>query len=422
MNDASKSQSAVYASLLLFAVSAAFLFYKYILQVSPVVMTDQLMQAFSLTGTSLGFLVGFYFYTYMLMQIPSGILLDRWGVKRIMGLALLICALGAWLLSTTQSFSLACLARLLMGFGAAFATTSYMKVSSGYFPARYFPLFMGLFGTACMSGAGSAGLPLSLLVHRIGWRHTLLLCALVGVGLWMLFLLVMRVVERQRIQHDAAPSMQQGFKLQDIGRMLKNRMNILLILYGGFAFIPVTVFGGLWGVPFLVSARALSQEAAASAVSLIFVGFALGGLLIALVASRFEIPRRRMMLMGTGLAALSLAVVIYWPHLSMWPVEILLFLFGLGTSGFVQSYTLVKELNPSALVATVIGIFNMGEPLCGAVADPLVGKLLDLHWQGQMQAGARVYSAHAYHVGLSVLMVYLGLALLCACFVKERTA
>jgi MFS family permease len=402
-------------SWLIFLISASFLFYKYILQISPSVMTNELMNAYSLTGTSLGFLVGFYYYTYLIMQIPSGILLDKYGTRLVTSIAIFLCALGGLLFAMTQSFVIACYARLLIGLGASFATTSYMKLCSIWFPARYFPLLSGLFGTACMLGACTAEAPLAYFVHGFGWRNTLLFCGLSGVLLSLLFSFFV-TNQYKTVGNYAVDKVE--FRIRQLGVLFRSRHNLALILYGGLAFTPVAVFGGLWGTPFLTVAYMLSKSAAATAVSLVFLGFAVGGVVIGWLGNHY-IKKLPIVIGGTASAILCLIAILYVPHMPLWLLYTAIFLFGFGSSSFLLSYAIARSTNSVALVGTVIGIINMGDPICGAFAEPLIGKILDLHWGGLYVNGARAFSIHAYHLGLSVLIGYLILALLCCYFIKE---
>lgn len=414
-NSNPRQHSNTYAWLV-FILSAGFLFYKYILQVSPAVMTDDFMRAFDLTGTGLGVLVGFYFYTYMIMQVPSGIILDKYGSHKPTTLAILICAVGAALLAYTNQYALACIARLLMGLGAAFATTSYMKLASHWFAPRLFPLLSGLFGTACMLGAGTAEAPMAYLVHAVGWRDTLLVASLAGVVLMIVFYWAASPSHhagREKHQHS------DSFQWSLIGSILKQRSNLPLILYGGLAFTPATVFGGLWGVPFLQAAYHVDKSTAATSISLIFFGFAIGGLIVGFIgkSSRQLVP---IMTIGTTLATLFLCAVIYVPHMPYWGINACLSLYGIFSAGFLMSYTVAKNINISTIVGTVIGVFNMGDPLCGAIADPLIGKVLDLNWHGKITDGVRIFDLSAYHAALSLVVVYLLLAVFCCFFIREN--
>lgn len=402
---------------LVFFLSACFLFYKYILQISPSVMSADLMKTYSLSGTALGFLVGFYFYTYLIMQIPSGILLDCYGPHKVTTFAILICACGILLFAHTHFFSIACVARLMIGFGAAFATTSYMKLGNNWFPPTYFPLLSGLFGTACMAGAGTAQAPLAWLINLFNWREALDICAVAGFILCLLFFIF---VKNHPAQSEHAPLKEQNrFSWMNFWAIVTKKSNWPLLLYGGFAFTPIAVLGGLWGAPYLIAAYQLTKHSAATTISLVFFGFAVGGILIGFIGklSKKQLP---IIITGTSLAFVCMCLLLYVPNLSLITLDCLIFALGFFSSSFLLSYAIARNINNAAVVATVIGIINMGDPLCGAIAEPLIGKILDLNWHGAMVDDVRIFSVHAYHMGLSVLNLYFILALICCLFIKEE--
>lgn len=403
---------------LVFALSACFLFYKYILQVSPAVMTHELMQTYALTGTSLGFLVGFYFYTYMIMQIPAGILLDKFGTRRLTSAAIFLCALGILIFSQTSSFAVACFARLVIGFGAAFATISYMKVTTTWFPYRYFPLLSGLFGTACMLGAGTAGAPLAWLITVVHWRGTLVICAVIGFALTFLFWFFIKDhnPHSEVPEHHAAD---EKFSWKELQKLLYQKSNWALILYGGLAFTPAAVFGGLWGVPYLMGTFHLPKIVAASSASLVFFAFAIGCFCAGWIG-RFSNKQLPIVITGTTLSLICISIIIYSTSLPLWLLNTCIFLFGFGSGGFVLSYAIARNINSLAIVGTVIGFINMGDPLFGGIAEPLIGKILDSHWDGTEIDHVRIFSTHAYQLGLSVLVAYLICALACCFFIKEN--
>src|SRR3989344_3896364 len=113
-----------YYPWIVWSLGALFFFYKYLLQVSPSVMSKELMQTFSLTGAGLGNLAACFFYAYLFMQIPVGLLLDRYGPRLIMTFSILVCSIGVFIFAHANSIFIASISRAMMGFGAAFAAVS----------------------------------------------------------------------------------------------------------------------------------------------------------------------------------------------------------------------------------------------------------------------------------------------------------
>src|SRR6185437_6932828 len=171
---------------------AGFLFYKYVLQVSPSIMTHQLMQEFEVNGAGLGNLAATFFYAYFITQLFVGILLDKYSVRLLSAIAILISGLGACLFANTHSLFLAGVYRAMMGFGAAFATVCYLKTTAVWFKPNQFAFISGLLATAAMLGAVFGEAPLSFVVQSYGWRNCLMGCGIAGILLAVLFFVVVR--------------------------------------------------------------------------------------------------------------------------------------------------------------------------------------------------------------------------------------
>ncbi len=414
MNTTVEQKTTPYAWLVWFAC-ALFLFYKYILQVYPSIITQQLMAEFHLTGLGLGNLAAYFYYSYLVTQLFVGLLLDKYSPRLLTTLAIVLCALGVLLFAQTHSLTIAAVARTMIGIGVAFSTVSYMKMTSLWFPPKKFAFVCGLLATASMLGAVFGQAPLSLLVKTNGWRHALVYCALLGFAIAALFL---TVAKDKQIQRSKPYVEKYALQWTDFLTIFKNKQNWLLTFYSGLAFSPIAVFGGLWGNPFLVEAYKISTTQAASLITFSFLGLAAGGPLLGLL-SNYLGKRKPTMYFGTLLSCVSLAIVLYSQHLPYGPLSILLFLFGFGIGSFMLGFTVGRETNILALTATVIALINTGDALFNAITEPLIGQLLDSHWTGKIVNGTHYFTVSNYHFALAVLPAYLFAALFFLYFVKE---
>lgn len=394
-------------------IAASFFFYKYLIQVSPSVMTSDLMKAFHVNGVGLGNLSAFYFYAYLIMQIPVGIMLDRFSPRIITTGAIFLCSLSIFAFSQTETLWMACLSRALMGVGASFAAVSCFKLASIWFAPKRFALVSGMFMTAAMLGAVGGQMPLSVLVENLGWRTALELVSLAGIILCGIYFLAVRDKEGK---HNL-PHVTQKVS-HSLTSIISNKQTWFLSLFSGLAFAPVSVFGGLWGVPFLEIAYNLPRADAALAISSIFIGFAVGAPLLGWFSDYME-RRKPILFFGTFLAFLCLTIVIYTSGHSLPMLMGLLFFFGFGTSGFFTSFAMIREVFPLTLAATVLGIMNTFDSVCEALYEPLVGLMLDLTWDGKEINGIHQFSLSAYHISLIVLPISLLLALTTLYFIQE---
>jgi MFS family permease len=403
---------------LVIALTAAFLFYKYILQVSPSIMTDDLMRVFQIQGTGLGNLAASFFYSFLLAQLFVGVLLDRYSPRLLTTIAILLCAAGIYIFSKAHTLSMATWARALMGVGAAFATVSYMKMTSLWFKPNQFAFVGGLLATAAMLGAVAGQVPLSFAVNTFGWRQSLYLCAVSGLILAGLFYLIVR-------DKPASASSETGtiekFSFHDVWMVLNNKQNWLITLYSGLAFSPIDAFAGLWCIPFLKETYQVSHTQAAVLASLIFLGLAFGSPLLGLWSDRLN-KRVSVMLINAFVALVTITLIIYVNHFPLWLLGTLLFIFGFSTGAFMLGFALGRELNKITVAATIIALINTGDIIFSALTQPLIGKLLDAHWHGKLIAGIHNFSALEYRHALSILPVYILLSLILLFFIRESNS
>ena len=397
-------------------VSALFLVYKYILQVSPSVMTNELMQAFHVHATGLGNLSATFFYSYLITQFFVGILLDKYSARYLSAIAILVAAFGAYFFSSADQLWSAEACRLMMGVGAAFATVSYMKVAAMWFRPKQFAFVGGLLATAAMLGAIFGEAPLSLIVDSAGWRESMHMSAILGFVIAGLFIIVIRDRHTTHAFDQRHPP--KAIRFKDVLSVMKKPQNWVLTFYSGLAFSPVAVFGGLWGNPFLEEMHHLTRTQSAYMISLIFWGLLFGGPILGLV-SGFIGRRKPVMLWCAVIGFFCLTSVIYLPSLPIWVDCILLFIFGFCTGAFMLGFAVGREINPIAMAATVIALVNTGDAIFGGFTEPLVGKLLDMQWHGVMRHGVPYFDVTAYHNAFLLLPIYLAIAAGLVFFVKE---
>lgn len=400
---------------LIWFLSSSFIFYKYSLEVSPSIMVPDLMQAFSLDGRALGNLSAFYFYAYLLMQLPVGILLDRFKPRRILTTGILVCAFGAFVFAHAMYLFTAEIGRILMGLGGAFAAVGTMKLISIWFKPKQFALVSGLMMTMGMLGAVVGQAPLAYLTTHYGWRVTMINCSLAGGILALLIGLVIRDKAKTSTRNKKL-SLQEF--IAGILKIISNKQSWLVSIYSGLAFAPISAFAGLWGIPFMMQKYAMTRGLTASLVSLVFIGFALGSPLAGWLSDRID-RRKPIMIVGTSFSLITLSSIIYFPALSLPLLAFAFTVFGFFSGFFFVSFALMREIHSTRLSGTSIGFINMFNALCGALLEPTIGKLLDYGWDHTFVSGARVFSVHDYQQALSILPVTLVIALLLQIFIKE---
>lgn len=420
-------------ALFVCGLGAAFYSYEYFLRILPSVMESSLREHFGLTATGFGFLSAFYYYAYVPMQLPVGVLMDRFGPRRLLTIACLICVVGSFIFSNTIIFHYAATGRFLVGLGSAFGFVGVLKLATIWLPENKMALAAG---TASALGTISATVGDNLLgdmVHDIGWKMTVDWASFVGIGL----AIILWFGVREKTKHvKAVESSKASFKvnLSDLVLILRNRQIWINGMYGCLVYLPTTVFAELWGIPYLTHAHGLSHSGAEFCNSMLFLGFTIGAPLNGYISDK--IARRRLpMFTGALGAAILMTIIIYLPGLNQSTLNVLMFLLGLLYSSQAIVFAVGRELSPENAAGTAIAATNMMVMLGAMFLQPLVGKLLDLSqlWhltntaspfleEAMPNVQELVHSAADYQLALSVIPIGILIAASLTFFLRETYA
>lgn len=402
---------------MVWGLGCLFYFYECLLQVSPSVMSNELMRDFSVTSQTLGILSGVYFYSYAAMQLPGGVLMDYFGPQRLLTLATIVCAISTIAFGMTNNFFMACVARLMIGFGSAFAAVGTMKLAANWFPAQRFALLTGLMVTIGMLGAIGGEAPLALLIDSFGWRHSMLIMGTIGLVLAVLISIIAKdTPKNHEIAHQHP--IEEEHLIPSLLTLIKNKQLWLVACYGGLMYMATPVFCGLWGVPFLMTKMMITKTTAANYISLVFIGWAIASPLWGIFSNRIGL-RKPPMYIGCIGALICSTIFIFAPINNAIYMEILLFAFGIFSAGFLPAFTVAKELCNKKYVATGLSFMNMMNMIGIALAQPLIGFVLDRMWQGELNGNVRIYPLEAYYTGLAILPIGMLIALIILPKIKE---
>lgn len=403
---------------LVWGLGCLFYFYECLLQVSPSVMSHELMHDFGVTSHMLGILSGIYFYFYAGMQLPCGLMTDYFGPRRLLTIATLICASSTIAFGLTEHFLTACIARLMIGFGSAFAVVGTLKFASNWFPAHRFAFLTGMMVTLGMLGAIFGEAPLAIMIDHFGWRHSMLIMGCVGLVIAVLIFTLTNDHSTQALNQTHNDLKEEGTLGQRLMVLIRNKQLWLVAVYGGLMYTPTPVICGLWGVPFLMQSMHIPKAVAANYISLVFFGWALAGPIWGLLTNHWG-RRKPALIIGCLGALITNALFILCPIQNRIAVQVILFLFGVFSSGFLPAFALAKELCDQRYVATTLSFMNMMNMVGIAIVQPAVGFILDNLWNGNMLRGVRVYPISAYHTALAILPIGMLIALLLLPLIKE---
>ncbi len=408
----------------IWSLGAVFYLAGFFQRVAPAVMTRELMQDFSISAAGLGHLSGLYFYSYVAMQIPTGILADTLGPRKLLTGGCLVAGLGTLLFALSPGFFWAGLGRLLIGGSVAVAFVGLLKLSSSWFPKKIYAFVAGNALSIGLIGAVTAGTPLRLLMDIFHWRQIIGITGIMTLVLGGLIWFIVRDWPQEKGYSGFTKKVTRPASLSfssiwvSFFKVLKYPNTLLLFIIPGGIVGCILTFSGLWGVPFLVSHDQISPGRAAGLTSVLLIGWAVGAPVFGWV-SDFMGRRKPLYIAGCFLAALGWAFILFWETLSFGQLILILALTGFFSGCMILSFPFASESVPPSLSGTVSGLTNMGVMMGPMVLQPLVGLILDRYWTGQMMGGARIYSLDAYEYGFIPMMVWIVLSVLLLFFTRE---
>ncbi len=389
-------------------------------RVAPAAIAQDLSAAFEVSATSLGVLAATYFYVYTLMQLPTGVLADTLGPRRILTLGGVVAGVGSLLFGLAPGFELALVGRTLVGLGVSVAFIAMLKLIAVWYDESRFATLTGTMMFLGNVGTMTAGTPLAWAAQAAtGWRGVFVIIGVLSlvIGVLSWFFVQDRPGEPAPASHAPSPASRSAW-LGQLASILRNRAT-----WPGF-FVNVGVagsffaFAGLWAVPYFMQVHGMSRTLASHHISVYFGGFALGCLLIGPLSDRIR-RRKPLMIGGAVLHALGWWL---WLGTGALPPTVtfgLCFAMGVVTASLTLSWACAKEVNPPLSSGMATSVVNVGVFLGPSILQPLVGWVMDRGWQGAMLDGARLYSAADYRGGLALMAVFAALGALSAFFVRE---
>ncbi|MEH6630551.1 MAG: MFS transporter [Halopseudomonas aestusnigri] len=387
------------------------------------VMAEPLTLEFGLTATTLGTLASFYYYSYTAMQVPVGVMADRFGPRKLLTSGALLAAIGTAVFALATDYWMISFGRLLIGGAVAVAFVTMMKISLHWFTLKRFALLTGLGLLAGNLGAVVAGAPLQEMLELFGWRNVMLAFAgitgllALATGIWLRDDPTDLGYKSYGHTHDASTPRQSIFSA--LKETITYRTVFLLTLACGASAGSILTFGGLWGVPYLKVAYGFTTSEAATIISVTLLVWAGCGVLLGHWSD--ATGKRKLPFVGLALlAAGGWFVVTQIPGLPFILLALALFAAALGSCIMIVGLSWAKEAVPPKLQGTALGWCNTGVMIGPMVLQPLTGILIDLNWSGATDGGQRVYDIPAFQAGFVPMIIWLILAAGLVLFAKEE--
>jgi MFS family permease len=398
-------------------VALFFVLFQFFIQLSSGEIVNGLMKSFSLTALGGGFLASAYYYIYVALQTPAGILMGQYGPRKLLSCGALVLMIGSFIFASAHYVAIAFLGRLLMGMGAAFAFVGTMHLTDMWFPRERFALMAGLIEMTGMAGTLIGVFWLANYVEVIGWRDCMYFIGGISGLLSVLLALVIRDMPANRRPLSAKKIKRRV--LPGLRVLVRMKVAWANAIYSGMMFMLVTVFAALWGLPYIRLAQHMSLIEATFYCSLVYIAVGIFSPLLGHFDSK--ITHRRYLMCGLAvLGFIAMMLIILFPTMPKIELGICMFCLGIAASGYMLTFAVANQIAAMRIRSASIGFVNTWSVGTSPVLQPLIGLILYLLAKHDHPFQTNLYTVHEYQVSLLILPACLAIAAWLALFIPSR--
>ncbi|MDC3180853.1 MFS transporter [Gammaproteobacteria bacterium] len=383
------------------------------IQVSSGVLVKQLADELALDTVSAALLMGMVFYPNICLQIPAGIVTDRFGARKVLTLGALTCSLGAFGFSQSETYMQICVFRVIMGAGLSFSFVSMAFLIANWMKRESFSIMFSIAEMIALLSSMYSMQYLALKLPIQGWRYFVV--GISGLALFLSVCAFILVKDRpDDMEHDRAK-----LEISDLFSQLKGFISDHKMwangIYSGLLFANLTCFVGQLGPSYIEKAAQVSFSEAAAACTMLTLGLVVGCPLVGLVLARVE--RIHLVLSISALtASIAMSVVVMFPMLSIGLVSVMLFICGLASVAYLIPFTITHFYVRPGSKSTAIGFTNLLSTIFGPLLTLLIGFMIKSH---RVANGLEVATVESYQYGMNLLPMIMFLAALVCFFVPQ---
>lgn len=382
---------------------------------APGLITDQLMNDFQVSAAVIGLMTSIQFLAYVGLQIPVGLLADRYGPNLLLIFGTLLAGIGSLLYSFAGNEYILIFSRFLVGVGDSTIFINFVLILSQWFKPNDFVKLIGIVSMFAGLGSLTATLPYSLWISYAGWNS--LFMTIGGLLVFTSFLLYFILIAKPNMLFEELPSTsinsnQEKESVWKILRRVVSTRQAWATFLCHFGVVGTYVgFIGSWGVPFGIQVLGMSRSMASQLIMYGLIGAIVGAPIISWIASRLGSIKKMYLIV-------HIVVVISWLGLFLSGISpsiawiiILFIIIGFGNGASSLTFVVVRESFPAKEVGVVTGFANMGGFLSAVLLPIIFGKVLDLFSQEDIHFG--------YHYGLMIPAIFSVFGLIGAILIKK---
>lgn len=368
-------------------IASFFYAYQYILRVMPNIMLNDIMQQFDIGAAAFGQFSGVYYIGYSLMHLPIGIMLDRYGPRKVMTSCIFLTVIGLAPLLFAEHWAYPIVGRFLIGLGSSAAILGVFKIIRMTFSEKQFPRMLSLSVTIGLIGAIYGGGPVSYMKELFGYQIVIQLLAVAGLAL-------------AAVTYWIVPNLKttsQTTVVSDIKEVLSNQKVIWSCIFAGLMVGPLEGFADVWATVFFKQVYGFDETLASSIPSVIFIGMCFGAPVLSLIADRVKSYLGT--IIGAGIVmAVSFTYLLFW-HMTPGVLVVSFVLVGVSCAyqilAIYKASTYVRE----HVAGLTTAVANMIIMVFGYVFHAVIGTVVNM-MGGPGESEALIYGVAVIPIAL----------------------
>lgn len=394
-------------------VATLFSYLQFFLQIINNAAVNDLLVAFHITPFQVGILSSAFFYPFIAVQIPVGFLLQKYSVKKILSVSAFLCGLSTIVFAVCHNYYLAIFFRALSGIGAGFGFLGLLTITRLWFKPRYFSLMVGLSELIAMLMTAGSEKILIPVMQDYGWRNAFLIVGLLGVFIALLLIVFMQ--DKHKL------SEAKGIKFwPQLKGVLQTPACWQAGIFGCGTFAVVTGFSALWGFEFLSAIYHKTAAEAATGISAVFVGLALGCPIIGILVAKFG---KKLLVMGLaasiGLVATSVLIFPVYDYADI-IVIMILFILGFVSGSYYLAYEVAKNSVSESFKSMALAFCSMFIMLGAILLQPTMGFVMQLFGYANQSIISSTVVTHAMQMGMLLLLFVQAMSLMMVLILRNK--
>jgi predicted MFS family arabinose efflux permease len=385
--------------LLLWFMCTLYLAFQLIIRLSAGLLREEIMRKFPIDIEAFGAFAGCYYIGYAGMQIPIGILVDKFNLRLIVILCILTTAAGTFLYTLSPSWNIILFARFLVGTGSAVAFLSAAKVIKLYFPVQYQNSLLGATFAIGLLGGVIGGSPMQGVFENLGYNKTFNIITISALIIaFIIFIINDKKMDKlDEHTHDKV-------NIKNIRKILFSPLVLFIGICGGFMVGSFEGFADVWAIPYFEQIYGFSKsESTFLSISCFYFGMGIGGPILGWIADRMNSPSYLIFLTGL-MTCIIFAIMFYFNKINFILLMGLMLILGIAGAYQILAFSIANNLVDKSFAGLMTGMINSLIMAFGVIVHKLMAKTIQFFWNGNIgDTGSPIYVKEVLVYGISVV-------------------